>query len=467
MIDFEQIGKYKENNRIEAKRSLGGLPKSIWETYSAFANTFGGILLLGVEELTDKSFHTVNLPNPEKLIEEFWEIINDKERVSANILSKWDVGIHEIDGNRIIGITVPRADRRHKPVYIGNNPYSGSYRRDGEGDYHCTQEEVRMMLRDKEERTLDEKVLPYSTETVFHEATVDRYLSYLRDITSDCRLKEGTVEEILQAIGATKKNAEGAYWPTAAGLLMFGYEDDIVKEYPYYYLEYEERDAQGSVIERISSSSGKWSGNLFDFYLKISGKIVRGLPYDIHKAVREAVANCMVNGDYMGTGGLHIVKKTDEICITNPGCFRIDIQEAIDGGKSDPRNACIAGLFNRVKVGTHTGKGVPDIYEVWKKKGWKAPQLKERFRPDRITLKLPFYVEEEREETESHLSGMQEHREKVMDYVTKVVKIGLKEAKALLQLKEEESLLVLEGMVADGILIHCSTQEQVEYQLKI
>ena len=68
MIDFGNLEKYRENNRIEAKKALGGLPKSIWETYSAFANTYGGIILLGVEEWADKSLHTVDLPDPDRLI---------------------------------------------------------------------------------------------------------------------------------------------------------------------------------------------------------------------------------------------------------------------------------------------------------------------------------------------------------------------------------------------------------------
>ena len=77
MIDFSNLEKYRENNRIEAKKALGGLPRSVWETYSAFANTHGGIILLGVEEWADKSLHTVDLPDPDRLIKEFWDIANN------------------------------------------------------------------------------------------------------------------------------------------------------------------------------------------------------------------------------------------------------------------------------------------------------------------------------------------------------------------------------------------------------
>ena len=150
MLDFENLQQYRENNRIEAKEALGGLPESIWETYSAFANAQGGVILLGVEELPDKSLHALDILDPQWLIEDFWKIINDPEQVSVNILSEDAVQIHRVDGKRIIAITVPKADPSQRPVYLGSDPYRGAYRRCGEGDYRCTKEEIRQMLAQRE-----------------------------------------------------------------------------------------------------------------------------------------------------------------------------------------------------------------------------------------------------------------------------------------------------------------------------
>lgn len=146
MLDFGNLQQYRENNRIEAKEALGGLPESIWETYSAFANAEGGIILLGVEELADKSLHALDILDPQWLIEDFWRIVNDPQAVSANILRTEDVQIHNVDGKQIIAITVPKAEPQQRPVYIGGDPYRGSYHRCGEGDYRFTKEEIDQML---------------------------------------------------------------------------------------------------------------------------------------------------------------------------------------------------------------------------------------------------------------------------------------------------------------------------------
>ena len=123
MDTLEFLQEYQEDNRIEAKRAQGGLPHSLWETYSAFANTLGGVILLGVaEDKRDKSLYSVPLFDPQELAEEFWAMVNDPDIVSANILQREDVQILKSQGNPVVAIFVPRAPARLRPVYIGSDP---------------------------------------------------------------------------------------------------------------------------------------------------------------------------------------------------------------------------------------------------------------------------------------------------------------------------------------------------------
>ncbi len=146
---FSQLHKYRENNRIEAKKAVGGLPRSIWESYSAFANTGGGVILLGVaENKKDKRLYPVDLPDPQRLIAQFLDLVNNPRVVNKNLLKPKDVAVEEVDGKEIVVIRVPRATRKQKPVYIGENPIFGTYYRSGDGDYKCTPEQVEKMLND-------------------------------------------------------------------------------------------------------------------------------------------------------------------------------------------------------------------------------------------------------------------------------------------------------------------------------
>ena len=150
MFDLFQLRRYKETNRIEAKQSVGGLPRSIWETYSAFANSDGGVILLGVEERKkDKSLYPVDLPDAWRLAAQFWELVNDTRIVSKNILQKSDVRVENVDGKEIVVIEVPKANKADKPIYIGGSVMNGAYYRRGEGDIKLPTHRIQKMLDER------------------------------------------------------------------------------------------------------------------------------------------------------------------------------------------------------------------------------------------------------------------------------------------------------------------------------
>ena len=256
---FDDLEHYRENNRLEAKKAQGGLPRSIWETYSAFANTQGGVILLGVEELPDKTLHVAGLPGPEKLLADFWNTVNNPEKVSVNILSESDVRVDEADGKRVISIEVLRAQRGDKPVYINNNLLSGTYRRNGEGDYHCTKAEVQAMLRDAAIKTQDMLVLESMDLSVFDYESVSRYRLRMKIVRPDHVWENLKDDEFLYKLGAIGRGEDGQLHPTCAGLLMFGFEYEIVREYPQYFLDYQEQ-LDASMRGRTASSPVPASG---------------------------------------------------------------------------------------------------------------------------------------------------------------------------------------------------------------
>ena len=463
MIDFTNIEKYKENNRIEAKKALGGLPNSLWETYSAFANTLGGIILLGVEEYADKSLHPAHLSNPENLVKEFWDIINNPNKVSANILSDKDVTIEEVDGDKIIAIRVPRAQRSDKPVYINGNPISGSYRRNGEGDYKCTKEEVHAMTRDASVKTQDMLVLDNMSLDVIDYDSVRRYRIRMKTYRPGHVWEELEDADFLYKLGAVGRSEDGKMHPTAAGLLMFGYEYEIVKEYPHYFLDYQEQmDPNTRWTDRIVSSSGDWSGNIYDFYFRVYNKITQDIkiPFKlkdgdriddtpVHNALREALANCLINADYYGRQGVVIIKKRNEITLSNPGGFRIDIEAAKSGGVSDPRNSALIKMFNLVDIGERAGSGIPNIFSVWKKQGWNAPTIYENFEPDRITLSLE--VTKSGDKKVAIKTTM--HKQAIVEYLTENVSAKSSEIADLLGVGVSRAKIILSEMAKDEIII--------------
>lgn len=176
MIDLTNILDLHEDAHLEAKSAKGGFPDSFWDTYSAFANSDGGVILLGVEERSDHSLYMLDgLADAVKMKDSFWKMVNNRQKISHNIVTDSMVYISQLEGKDILVVEVPRVERTTRPVYKGLDPRLGTYCRWGEGDHLCSLDEVTTMLRDASSAPLDAQPITTMDMSVFCEESVNAY----------------------------------------------------------------------------------------------------------------------------------------------------------------------------------------------------------------------------------------------------------------------------------------------------
>lgn len=447
MIDLNHIARYRENNRIEAKKAAGGFPHSLWETYSAFANTIGGLILLGVEERADKSLRITGVPDGPGYARVFWQTVQDPAKVSQNILRPEDVALHQVEGKEILVISVPRATRRQRPVYIGDSPFTGSYRRDGEGDYHCSADEVRAMLRDRDDAPADLAVLSGRNRGDLSSDTLRQFRLLMAMRQPDHPGNYLPDERFLPAVGIT--GPEGLH-PTLAGLLLLGKRKALREVFPQFRLEYQEEDT-GFHLATIRPGAPE---NVFSFYMMVSHRLTAVSALlaqtprereELAGAMREAVLNAILHADYFSRGGLTIRRRAGELLVSNGGLLRVSPDQARTGQAADPRNRGLIQLFSLVKLATGTGKGLRGIYSLWDRRGWRPPVLSETFSADRTDLSLPLPPRE--------FSAEELTRQQVIEYLTDHVTAGVKTLAQGLGLSEEEIQGALDQLVGRDLVV--------------
>lgn len=243
-----------ENHERECKLAQGGLPESIWETYSAFANTEGGSILLGIKEHRD-SFTIQGLSEKQiiKYQKNFWSVLNDRNKISRNILLNHHVKVVEYDGKKLLEIQIPAADRHDKPVYVGTDPMKGTYRRIMRR-FLCTEASVRAMFADQRDKSIDSEVLEDMELDALNMETVKGYRVLFEQLHEGHPWNKLMKDEFLIKLKAAAKNKKGEVSPTVAGILMFGDADRITDVFPDYFLDYRKnvtRKVYGGCIGRI------------------------------------------------------------------------------------------------------------------------------------------------------------------------------------------------------------------------
>ena len=427
-----------ETEVVEFKRAKGAVPASFWESYSAFANTDGGVIVLGVAE--DGNKHTVvGVTNAEKMVAEVWNVANNPQRVSANVLFNHQVYKVDYQGKTLVVVEVPRAERTERPVYVGRDVFRGTYRRNGEGDYHCSQEAVEAMIRDKCPETADNCLLEDMTIADLNQESIANYRLMFGQSKPEHAWTRIPDDEFLVKIGAAKKDPKGVVRPMISGLVCFGDFVTISNVLPNYFLDYRECLADGSRwTDRVAAHDATWSGNIIDFYFRIYDKVTssvkvpfrlddRGLRINetkVHKALRELLANALIHADYHGRQGIVIEKRYSKLMFRNPGCLRMAKEAAIGGGRSDARNSRIFNIFSLINIGERSGTGLSDIFSIWKEYGYEQPSITETYQPDQVSVVVQVEIEKGAVTTQENAVTTQEVAPKGADIAPKVAPKG-------------------------------------------
>ena len=405
----EELMEKKESVEIEFKSAAGGFPRSFWETYSSFANTDGGTIVLGVKEKKGE-FYIDSLTDEliEKYKKEFWSGVNNKDIVNLNLLSNDDVVDAEFDGHKVILFYIPRATRDQRPIYHTPNPYNGTYKRNHEGDFKCTEQEVRRMYADANVAvSADSRILDNYTFEDIDKSSLEQYRR-LFDLAKPGHAWLALDDiSLLKKLGGYKVDRQtGKEGFTLAGLLMFGKTDAITDEAcaPNFFLDYRELGEDTSStrwLDRIYPD-GTWEANLFQFYKRVLPKLQEILPLPFHLegdtrkdetpahvAVREALINTLIHADYSVNASTVITRSKNELVFSNPGCLLVSKQQFYDGGDSVCRNLALQKMFMMFGKAEKAGSGADKIISGWRDSNLNSPNLEEKNRPDKVILTLP------------------------------------------------------------------------------
>ena len=395
ITDINTLLQVGERISFECKKCENQIPKSVWETYSSFANTVGGIIVLGITEHMEepdqaKRFEITGVNNPTKLKKEFFDTLNSN-KVNRNILIEEDVDIVEYEGHSLLVINIPQVDYRQRPIYINGNMMNGSFKRNYEGDYHCTEDDVKAMIRDANDSGNDSVLMENYTMDDIDANTLAAYRNRFRTANMDHVWNDYSDKDFLLNMGGyiidRNTHREGL---TLAGLLMFGKGLSIRERFDNIRMDYIDMtnlqtDSRWS--DRLTYD-GRWENNLYNFFMTVQSKLIKDLkrPFRlegmeriddtaIHKAVREALTNLVIHSDYMITGVLKVEKHDDCFVFSNPGSLKIPVMDIYTGGHSKARNPNMQAMFRMIGFGDNIGSGFPTILNAWKKENWRQPCL--------------------------------------------------------------------------------------------
>lgn len=462
----------RESLDLEFKECRDSISDSFWETVSAFANTQGGWILLGV---SNKGL-PVGVRDAEKMTSDLFNLGRNRQKVSSEVWSESNISAETVEDKNIIVVRVPAAPRTKRPVYINGNPMTGTFLRRHEGDYRCLDEEVKRMFREASQETIDSSIVSEFSLEALSQETINRYRQRLQNRSPEHEFNDYPSDRFLAALGAIDPSAKH---PTVAGLLLFGADVWIRRWRKRHLIDYRqnpEKISDTTWIDRLT-----WEGNLFDFYFRVYQKLTEDVPVPhrieagerieetpTHTALREALVNLLVHADYTETNASLIIKSPEGYYFRNPGASRIPEYELFTGNRSDPRNPTLLFMFRLLGLAEEAGSGLPRIIRAWRSLGFQMPSLEintEKYEFGLLLRNIHLFSGEDRKWLMGFGEGLTEPEQLALVYARRENRIDNERIRTLMGMHPADATKVLTGLRDRGLLKKESDRRGAYYQI--
>jgi ATP-dependent DNA helicase RecG len=357
MIDADKINiliKEGEGLTVEFKERY--TPK-IDRDIVAFANSKGGLLLLGVD---DKG----------KVV---GEKLTNKMKAEINAIARnCDPSIHLKNIRQVGQIVVIEVASGDQEPYSSS---SGYFRRLDAVTQKMTQREVRSIFRETEDISFEDIACK---DLSLKEISLKKVKSFLQEANMSYKISKANLASFLTSLSIYRKDKINN-----AGALMFA--SKVEKFIPHTESIfaafkgtdktniYDRNDVKDDLLIQFNEAVA-----FLKKHLNVRSEI-RGFDrFDIYEipldALREAVVNAIVHRDYRFKGtSIYIRIYDDRVEIENPGGLPDGITRRDFGKSSVRRNPIIADLFHRMGKVERMGSGIERMRELMRDAGLKEP----------------------------------------------------------------------------------------------
>jgi ATP-dependent DNA helicase RecG len=439
--------KQHEWKDVEFKEARTAVPKSAYESVSAFANTEGGHLVFGVKK-DGSEFEIVGVIDVDKVQNDFITALRQKDKINQTVDVKED--IFTIKNNDLLIFYVPEVPRDKKPVYL-NNTITRSFLRKGACDVKCTQDEIHRLLRDASNERYDSDAFPdFSSDTFFDEGSVRWYRNIFNqkqpgrhETLSDMNflLEWGFLKEVSDKI-----------IPTRAAILFFGKARYVRQILPRAIVDYQRINTKHDdwIPEKRWDDRDVFEENLIQTWLGLLEKYSRisEKPFSVDAATmrrgdnppdyisfREAAINLLMHQDYGDHTRMPVIQFfNDRTIFKNPGDAFATKAELLEPGTKEVRNPTIVSAFRRIGLSDQAGTGIRSIFQSWSDLG-NVPPIVNNNKSDKtfeLVLAKEKLLSEEQVLFQSSIGvHLSEIHAKVFAYACQTGRISLTDIKAV------------------------------------